>query len=45
VSDTEISVSAVSVMSFVVIPKEELYLERRFGVEYPGLQSQGAPLL
>jgi protein-S-isoprenylcysteine O-methyltransferase Ste14 len=26
--------AAVSVMSFVVIPREERYLERRFGVEY-----------
>jgi protein-S-isoprenylcysteine O-methyltransferase Ste14 len=27
-------VAAVSVMSFVVIPREERYLERRFGAEY-----------
>jgi protein-S-isoprenylcysteine O-methyltransferase Ste14 len=26
--------AAVSIMSFVVIPREERYLERRFGAEY-----------
>jgi protein-S-isoprenylcysteine O-methyltransferase Ste14 len=32
--------AAVSVMSFVVIPREERYLERRFGAEYLDYKAQ-----
>jgi protein-S-isoprenylcysteine O-methyltransferase Ste14 len=36
--------AAVSVMSFVVIPREERYLERRFGAEYLDYKAQGGAL-
>ncbi len=32
--------AAVSLMSFVVIPREERYLERRFGAEYLGYKAK-----
>lgn len=36
---------AVSLMSFVVISREEHYLERGFGAKYLGYKSEGAPLV
>jgi len=32
--------AALSVMSFVVIPRKERYLERRFGAEYLDYKAQ-----
>jgi len=32
--------AAVSLMAFVVIPREEHYLERRFGAEYLGYKAR-----